>query len=84
MTAGTPVVHSSVSCLPEVAGGAGIACSPTDPDEIARGITRVLTDEAEWTRCQRDGQVRSAHFDWDASAAAHARIFRDVINRASR
>ena len=44
MASGTPVVTSNVSSLPEVAGDAALLVDPYDPDAIADGICRVLTD----------------------------------------
>jgi alpha-1,3-rhamnosyl/mannosyltransferase len=79
MTAGTPVVHSSTSCLPEVAGGAGLACKPSDARAIAAAITKVLTDDVEWGLCQRRGLARSGQFNWTESAAAHAQVFSRVV-----
>ena len=46
MASGTPVVTSNVSSLPEVAGDAAVLVDPYDPDAIADGIDRVLTDGA--------------------------------------
>ena len=45
MASGTPVVTSNVSSLPEVAGDAAVLVDPYDPEAIADGIYRVLTDE---------------------------------------
>ncbi len=45
MASGTPVVTSNVSSLPEVAGDAAVLVDPYDPQAIADGIYRVLTDE---------------------------------------
>src|SRR5204862_4676922 len=46
MASGTPVVTSNVSSLPEVAGNAAILVDPYDPQAIADGIRRVMTDGA--------------------------------------
>lgn len=81
MTAGTPVVYSNASSLPEVAGAAGIPCSPTNPPQIAVALERVLTDEAEWDRCQSGGFEQARRFDWTLSAVEHARVFREFGSR---
>ncbi len=44
MASGAPVVTSNVSSLPEVAGDAAQLVDPYDPEAIADGIYRVLTD----------------------------------------
>ncbi len=50
MASGTPVVTSNVSSLPEVAGDAAVLVDPYDPQAIADGIYRVLTDETAAAR----------------------------------
>ena len=45
MTAGCPVVTSSVSSMPEAAGDAAELVDPTDVEQIAAALKRVLTDE---------------------------------------
>lgn len=45
MACGTPVVTSSVSALPEIAGDAAVLVDPYDIDAIADGIMKVLDDD---------------------------------------
>ncbi|NTW02312.1 MAG: glycosyltransferase family 4 protein [Oscillochloris sp.] len=67
MACGTPVVTANVSSLPEVAGDAAILVDPLDPNAIAGGIVRALT-EGEWLRAAGPAQAR--RFSWE-SAAKH-------------
>jgi glycosyltransferase involved in cell wall biosynthesis len=67
MASGTPVVTSNVSSLPEVAGGGAILVDPYDPEAIADGIHRVLTDEALRRDLRRKGIARAHQFSWEAS-----------------
>lgn len=46
MLAGTPVITSNTSCLPELAGDAAITVDPTDVSAIAQAIRQVVTDPA--------------------------------------
>src|SRR5439155_26635460 len=55
MASGTPVVTSNVSSLPEVAADAAILVDPYDPEAIAHGIERVLTDERLRRELRRKG-----------------------------
>lgn len=64
MSLGTPVVTSSVSSMPEVAGGAALLADPTQPAEIAAALERVLSDPAEAERLRAAGRVRAATFTW--------------------
>ena len=68
MACGTPVLTSTVSCLPEVAGGAAVLVDPLDTDDIAQGLQRLCGDEALRVRLRADGLVRSAQFSWDQTA----------------
>jgi len=78
MASGTPVVTSNVSSLPEVAGDAAVLVDPYDPEAIADGIYRVLTDE----RLRRDmvhkGIARAGQFSWEQSVRRVRAIYGEV------
>jgi glycosyltransferase involved in cell wall biosynthesis len=67
MASGTPVVVSNVSSLPEVVGDAGMLVDPYDPEAIADGIYRVLTDAPLADTLRRKGLARARQFSWEAS-----------------
>lgn len=65
MGCGCPVVTSSVSAMPEVAGGAAVLIDPLNARDIARGIRAALK--------RRDGLIqagwsRAREFSWDTTA----------------
>jgi glycosyltransferase involved in cell wall biosynthesis len=68
MASGTPVVTSNVSSLPEVAGDAAVLVDPYDPEAIADGIYRVLTDETLRRDLRHKGLQRASQFSWEDSA----------------
>ena len=78
MAAGTPVVASNCSAMPEVAGDAAVLVDPLSVDAIADGFDRVLgdTELANTLRCR--GRLRSAQFDWSITAELTARVYRDL------
>ena len=76
MACRTPVLTSSVSSLPEVAGDAALLVDPRDEEEIADGIRRLLEDPDLRTRLVEAGSRRVERFTWEASARAHAEVFR--------
>jgi glycosyltransferase involved in cell wall biosynthesis len=49
MAAGTPVLTSNSSALPEVAGGSALLVDPESIEEIERGIYRIMSD-SEYSR----------------------------------
>jgi glycosyltransferase involved in cell wall biosynthesis len=78
MASGTPVVTSNVSSLPEVAGDAAVLVDPYDPDAIADGIYRVLTDESLRRDLKRRGLARAAQFSWETSVRRVHAIYGEV------
>jgi len=68
MAAGTPVVTSNRSSLPEVAGGAAYLVNPYNVGEIARGMRQVLgNQELRDTYIER-GKDRVKEFTWERAA----------------
>ena len=66
---GTAVVCSRTSSLPEVVGDdAGLLFDPTDSDEIASALARVLSDDALRTGLRARGLARARQFTWQRTA----------------
>jgi glycosyltransferase involved in cell wall biosynthesis len=78
MASGTPVVTSNVSSLPEVAGDAAVLVDPYDPDAIAEGIYRVLTDEQLRRDLRVRGAARARQFSWATSVGRVRQIYQEV------
>jgi glycosyltransferase involved in cell wall biosynthesis len=75
MASGTPVVTSNVSSLPEVAGDAAVLVDPYDPEAIADGMHRVLTDESLRRELRHKGLARARQFSWEESARRVREIY---------
>ena len=70
MACGTPVLTSSATCLPEIAGDAAVIVDPHSVASIAEGIGR-LDSSAELRQTLRArGIQRAALFTWESSARA--------------
>jgi glycosyltransferase involved in cell wall biosynthesis len=80
MTAGTPVLTSDVSSLPEVAGDAALYCNPLDVGSIRDGLARGLGDRDAAAALAVRGRERAALFSWDRYASETLA----VIERAAR
>ena len=78
LASGTPVVTSNVSSLPEVAGDAAVLVDPYDPQAIADGIYRVLTDEELRRDLRRKGLARARQFSWEQSVRRVREIYGEV------
>ncbi|MCD6291779.1 MAG: glycosyltransferase family 4 protein [Anaerolineae bacterium] len=74
---GVPVLTSSVSSLPEVAGDAALLVDPTDVRAIEDGLYRLLTDQKTREALVAKGYVNVQRFSWDRAA----RKVLDVLER---
>jgi glycosyltransferase involved in cell wall biosynthesis len=79
MGRGVPVVTSSTSALPEVAGDAALLVNPASVEEIADATARVLTDEALRDRLVAAGRRRVESFTWRATAEGTLATWRRAL-----
>lgn len=77
MAAGTPLLSSNRSSLPEVVGGCGTLVDPT-PDGLAEGLVHVTSGSGDLALQVDRGRLRARDFTWTASVEAHARVWRSV------
>lgn len=82
MACGTPVVTSSTSCLPEVAGDAAILVDPTKPDQIASAILSLTTDEKLREDRIAAGLQNARRFSWRNTAESVLGIYQKVYEEA--
>jgi len=75
MAAGVPVLTSSVSSLPEVAGGAALLVDPLDTEAIASGLFVALTDDHWRLAATREGLLRASSLTWAENARQTAAIY---------
>ncbi len=80
MACGTPVITSTVSSLPEVAGPAAILIEPTDPAALARAISDLAQDPARQADLREQGLAWAKRWTWERSA----RQTLDVLEQAAQ
>jgi len=68
MAAGTPVVTSCVTSMPEVCGEAAWYCEPTDVERIFEAARRVLTEREFAEDLTLRGQQQARRFTWRETA----------------
>lgn len=82
MAHSVPVVTSLGTSTAEVAGDCGILVEPSDPDQIAAGLRRVLGREHDHFALA--GYERAQAMTWKACAKAHLRVYQQVMEQAQK
>ena len=83
MAAGTPVICSTLSSLPEVAGDAVLAVKSFAAEEIASHLQTLLHDASVRRRLIKRGHERVKQFTWQQTAKATQDVYLEVIRKPS-
>ncbi len=75
MAAGTPVVTSNVSAMPEVVSDAAVLVDPTDVEAIAAAIQLIHRDAGYREELIQKGLKRAQQFTWQAAAEQVAQVY---------
>jgi glycosyltransferase involved in cell wall biosynthesis len=78
MAAGTPVIASNLSSLPEVLGDAALLVDPYDANAIAEAIRRVLVVDDLRRELGRRGLAKVQAYSWEEAARQVRRIYDEV------
>jgi glycosyltransferase involved in cell wall biosynthesis len=81
MACGTPVVCSSATSLPEVAGKAALYFNPADPDEMASQLARVFSTDALRTSLMAEGRRNLLRFNWQQTAHQTLAVYHRALQR---
>jgi glycosyltransferase involved in cell wall biosynthesis len=79
MTAGTPVLTSTRSALPEVAGDAALLADPEDTGALVHALQRLTRDEELRARLSRLGVERARLFNWEKAVDQTWDIYMDLL-----
>lgn len=79
MACGCPTVVSNVASLPEVCSDASYYVNPLDPESIAEGIIKVVSDEELKKSLVKKGLKRAKDFSWDKTAKEINGVFKEVL-----
>lgn len=83
MRCGTPVITSTTSSLPEVAGDAALLVNPRDVDAIAGAIGRVLAESKLREGLIDRGFAQSARFSWQRTAEQTLQVIESSVSASS-
>ena len=82
--AGTPVIASNRTSMPEVAGDAAILASPSDMREFSNGLEALLSDEMLREKLKFQGQRRAREFAWEAAVSKTIDVYKEVMDHVRR
>ncbi|MCY1022013.1 glycosyltransferase [Pyxidicoccus sp. MSG2] len=80
MAAGTPVVCSSLTSVPEVAGDAALYLESFSPEEIAARMLSVTTDAGLRKHLVAAGHEQVKRFTWKETARRTEAVYQSVID----
>ncbi len=84
MSHGVPVVVSSTSSLPEIAGDAGIYVDPENVSSITNGLSEALSETGKIRQSRVElGKSRVKEFTWDKAAEKVMAVLTQVGKKGS-
>lgn len=78
MAAGTPVVTSNLSSMPEVAGKAAVFVKPTASLSIQQGIEKIMSAKTRASLIKK-GKTQAKQFSWEKCAKETLQVYQDVV-----
>lgn len=77
---GTPVAASKLTSIPEVCGDAALYFNPRDPEDMAKTIYTLVTDEAKRKESIEKGLKRVSLFSWEKTAKITLEVYREALS----
>ncbi|OVE77027.1 hypothetical protein BVX97_00085, partial [bacterium E08(2017)] len=74
----TPVVTSTVTAMPEVAGGAAMLADPESVESMTACMKSLLEDDALRAELIEKGLAQSAEFSWDRNGREYMAIYEEM------
>jgi len=78
MACGAPVITSTTSSMPEVAGDAALLVDPFRPEEITEAMIRLTSDSALRKAFILKGFTQAAKFSWKAMAENVLKLYQEI------
>ena len=83
MAAGTPVLTSCTSSLPEVAGDAALLVNPESPTDIREGLVRLFESESLRQDFAERGYRQERRFSWRRTAELTMKVYERALSGSS-
>jgi glycosyltransferase involved in cell wall biosynthesis len=79
MAAGTPILTSNRSALPEVAGDAAVLVNPEDAGQIGAELHRLANNSILRKELERKGLARARLFTWEGAVRSTWQIYESLL-----
>src|SRR5207248_2885829 len=80
LACGAPLVTTEGTAMAEVTGDAAALVAPGDTTALADALDSLVDGGSDVDRRRRRGVEVAASYTWEASAAAHADVYRSVMS----
>jgi len=77
-----PLVCSSTSSFPEIAGNAALYFDPLDIDSMRFAFQEAIENREKMLKLVEKGKERLKNFSWQKTVEEHLRIYSEVVNKA--
>lgn len=81
MSCGCPVITSTLSSLPEIAGDAAILVDPYNTSQITQAMELILSEDSIRKEYSRKGIARAHEFSWEKCAQSTLKIYEKVYKK---
>jgi glycosyltransferase involved in cell wall biosynthesis len=81
MAAGTPVLASNRSALPEVCGDAALLVDPSNQQAMDEALARLVADADVRHDLSQRGQARAQFFSWERASAFTWQAYQELLPR---
>ena len=81
MAAGTPVITTNLSSIPEVAGSAALYINPDNPATLVQALQAIQTNKDLRSSLIISGKQQAAKFSWKRTADETVAVYRKVLNK---
>ena len=79
MSCGAPVITSTVTSMPEVAGDAALLVDPYSVEAIADALLELLGSESRRRALREAGLKRAASYSWSQTARDTLKVYKSVL-----
>jgi glycosyltransferase involved in cell wall biosynthesis len=81
MAADCPVLSSNASCLPEIYGQAAIYFNPTEPEDIAQKLNKIVNNKKLKQKLKNQGREEVKKYDWQKTAKQTFKGYQQILQK---